>query len=76
MPGNDASQVPVLVPVGDIADELVEKFVAAAKGIKVGNGLDEQTFMGPVISAAHKQRVLDYIEKGIRRRCKTRARRP
>ena len=55
----------VLVPVGDIADELVEKFVTAAKGINVGNGLDEQTFMGPVISAAHKQRVLDYIEKGI-----------
>jgi len=55
----------VLVPVGDIADELVEKFVTAAKDIKVGNGLDEQTFMGPVISAAHKERVLGYIEKGI-----------
>jgi malonate-semialdehyde dehydrogenase (acetylating)/methylmalonate-semialdehyde dehydrogenase len=55
----------VLVPVGDIADELKEKFVAAVKDIKVGYGLDEQTFMGPVISAAHKQRVLGYIEKGI-----------
>jgi malonate-semialdehyde dehydrogenase (acetylating)/methylmalonate-semialdehyde dehydrogenase len=55
----------VLVPVGGIADELKDKFVAAAKNIKVGNGLDEQTFMGPVISAAHKERVLGYIEKGI-----------
>jgi len=55
----------VLVPVGDIAEELKEKFVKAAKGIKVGNGLDEQTFMGPVISSAHRQRVLGYIDKGV-----------
>jgi malonate-semialdehyde dehydrogenase (acetylating) / methylmalonate-semialdehyde dehydrogenase len=55
----------VLVPVGDVADELVEKFVTAAKAMKVGSGLDEQTAMGPVVSAAHKERVLGYIEKGI-----------
>jgi malonate-semialdehyde dehydrogenase (acetylating)/methylmalonate-semialdehyde dehydrogenase len=55
----------VLVPVGDVADELKEKFVAAAKAIRVGDGLDEQTEMGPVVSAAHKERVLGYIEKGI-----------
>jgi malonate-semialdehyde dehydrogenase (acetylating)/methylmalonate-semialdehyde dehydrogenase len=55
----------VLVPVGDVADELKERFVAAAKAMKVGNGLDEQTVMGPLISAAHKERVLGYIEKGI-----------
>jgi malonate-semialdehyde dehydrogenase (acetylating)/methylmalonate-semialdehyde dehydrogenase len=53
------------VPVGDVADELVEKFTAAAKAMKIGNGLDEKTAMGPVATAAHKQRVLGYIEKGI-----------
>ena len=55
----------LLVPVGDIADELRAKFIAAAQEMKVGNGLDEQTAMGPVVSAAHKQRVLGYIEKGV-----------
>jgi malonate-semialdehyde dehydrogenase (acetylating)/methylmalonate-semialdehyde dehydrogenase len=55
----------ILVPVGDVADELVEKFSAAAKAMKVGNGLNEQTAMGPVVSEAHRQRVLGYIEKGI-----------
>ena len=55
----------VLVPVGDIADELVEKFCSAAKTIKVGNGLDEQTAMGPLAGPAHLERVLGYIEKGI-----------
>jgi malonate-semialdehyde dehydrogenase (acetylating)/methylmalonate-semialdehyde dehydrogenase len=55
----------VLVPVGDVADELLEKFCAAAKDMTIGSGLDEKTAMGPVVSAAHKERVLGYIEKGI-----------
>ncbi len=55
----------LLVPVGDAADELREKFVAAAKKMTVGDGLNEQSQMGPVISAAHKERVLGYIGKGI-----------
>lgn len=56
----------VLVPVGDVAEELKEKFVEAAKAMKVGNGLDEQTAMGPVVNAAHRERVLNYIEVGIK----------
>ncbi len=55
----------VLVPVGDVADQLLEKFTAAAKAMKVGDGLEEFTAMGPVVSAAHKERILDYIEKGV-----------
>lgn len=55
----------VLVPVGDAADKLIDKFVEAAKKMKVGNGLEEDTAMGPVVSEAHRQRVLGYIEKGI-----------
>jgi malonate-semialdehyde dehydrogenase (acetylating)/methylmalonate-semialdehyde dehydrogenase len=55
----------ILAPVGGVADELIAKFTAAAKAMKVGSGLDEKTAMGPVVSAAHKERVLGYIEKGI-----------
>jgi malonate-semialdehyde dehydrogenase (acetylating)/methylmalonate-semialdehyde dehydrogenase len=55
----------ILVPVGDVADRLRDQFVAAARTMKVGDGIDEQTFMGPLISAAHRERVLGYIEKGI-----------
>jgi len=55
----------ILAPVGDIADELKEKFIAAVKAMKVGNGLDEQTAMGPLGGPQHKERVLGYIEKGI-----------
>ncbi|HBH31524.1 MAG TPA: methylmalonate-semialdehyde dehydrogenase (CoA acylating) [Desulfofustis sp.] len=55
----------ILAPVGDIADRLVAQFSDAAKTIRVGNGLDEQTFMGPLISGAHRDRVVGYIERGI-----------
>ncbi len=55
----------ILAPLGEKADEIVEKFIAATRKMKIGNGLEESTFMGPVISAAHRERVLGYIEKGI-----------
>lgn len=55
----------ILSPVGDAADAIVEKFLSASKDVKVGDGLDESTHMGPLASAAHKERVLGYIEKGI-----------
>ncbi len=55
----------VLVAVGEVYQELKEKFVSAAKALKVGNGLEEGIQMGPVVSKKHRERVLGYIEKGI-----------
>jgi malonate-semialdehyde dehydrogenase (acetylating)/methylmalonate-semialdehyde dehydrogenase len=55
----------VLAPIGDIADELIEKFTAQAASLKLGDGLDEGTQMGPLVTAAHKERVLGYIDTGI-----------
>jgi malonate-semialdehyde dehydrogenase (acetylating) / methylmalonate-semialdehyde dehydrogenase len=55
----------MLVSVGSVHDQLRERFVAAAKAMKVGDGLDPSTSMGPVISSSHRERVLSYIEKGI-----------
>jgi len=55
----------VLAPVGDGANAFIDQFVAATKIMKVGDGLDESAAMGPVVSAAHKERVLGFIEKGI-----------
>lgn len=55
----------VLVAVGDIYDRLREKFLAASRKIKVGNGIQEGVEMGPVVSQAHKERILGYIEKRL-----------
>ncbi|MCM3568250.1 CoA-acylating methylmalonate-semialdehyde dehydrogenase [Neobacillus mesonae] len=47
-----------------IADQFIEKLVQKANNIKIGNGLDENVFLGPVIREGHKQRTLQYIETG------------
>jgi malonate-semialdehyde dehydrogenase (acetylating)/methylmalonate-semialdehyde dehydrogenase len=55
----------ILAPVGSVYDEVKEKFVAAAKAMKLGSGLDETVAMGPVGSAKHKEKILGYINKGV-----------
>lgn len=55
-----------LLAVGDIYDELKEKFVAAAKALKVGPGLDESVHMGPVISKKSLDRIHGYIDMAVK----------
>ena len=38
----------------------------AAKAIKVGNPLDESSDMGPVISSKHRDKVIGYIDQGVK----------
>lgn len=56
----------VVVAVGSIADELVEKLADAARSLTVGDGRNKGTFLGPVIREAHKKRTVQYIEEGVR----------
>ncbi|MET9660305.1 2-hydroxymuconic semialdehyde dehydrogenase [Streptomyces sp. NPDC006510] len=42
----------------DIADGLAER----AKGLKLGNPLDEQTATGPLVSHKHREKVLSYFD--------------
>ena len=58
-----ASSVIALVP--EIYDEVIERIVEASKKISVGDAIDPDVFMGPLINAAAKSRVESYIEKGV-----------
>ncbi len=42
----------------------VDRFVARAKRLKVGDSMDETTIVGPMISPAHLAKVRSYIELG------------
>jgi betaine-aldehyde dehydrogenase len=46
----------------NIADAFLEKFIALANSIRLGNPLDPETEMGPLTSAMHRDRVLSYVE--------------
>jgi betaine-aldehyde dehydrogenase len=45
-------------------DRFVERLVERAKKIRVGDGFDPQTEMGPIISPLHRERVEGYIATG------------
>ena len=63
--GERCMALPVVVPVGDkTADALRERLVAAIAGLRVGVSTDPDAHYGPVVSAAHKQRIEDYIRRG------------
>ncbi len=47
-----------------VARELVDRIVARAQSLRVGNGLDPATEMGPLVNEKQLQRVLNYIEIG------------
>jgi aldehyde dehydrogenase (NAD+) len=48
----------------DVYDEVVERLVARATSIRLGDPRDAATTMGPLVSQPQMQRVLDYIEIG------------
>ena len=48
-----------------IADEFIDRFVALAKSIRLGNPLDPATEMGPLTSAVHRDRVLSYVKVAV-----------
>jgi aminomuconate-semialdehyde/2-hydroxymuconate-6-semialdehyde dehydrogenase len=45
-----------------IYDAFVERFVAAAKELRIGDPLDESTDIGALISAAHLEKVMGYVD--------------
>ena len=63
--GERCMALPVAVPVGQkTADEFVGRMVDEAKKLRVGVSTDTDAHYGPVVSAAHKARVEDYITMG------------
>jgi malonate-semialdehyde dehydrogenase (acetylating) / methylmalonate-semialdehyde dehydrogenase len=64
--GERCMALPVVVPVGaDTAARLRSKLVPAIAGLRVGVSTDPDADYGPVINAAHKRRIEDYIRIGV-----------
>ncbi|ATW23484.1 CoA-acylating methylmalonate-semialdehyde dehydrogenase [Candidatus Formimonas warabiya] len=63
--GERCMALPVVVVEEEIADKFVSYLVQFAKERKIGCAYDPETELGPVINAAHKESVNDWIGKGI-----------
>ncbi|EHI12707.1 aldehyde dehydrogenase [Mycolicibacterium thermoresistibile] len=46
-------------------DEIVDRLVEALRGVKVGDPHDPDTQMGPLITEAHRRRVLGFIDRAV-----------
>jgi malonate-semialdehyde dehydrogenase (acetylating)/methylmalonate-semialdehyde dehydrogenase len=56
--------ISAVVAVGAAADPLIEKISAKAKQLKIGPGAAEGMEMGPLVTAAHRDKVKGYIDAG------------
>ena len=64
--GERCMALPVVVPVGEeTANALREKLIPAIAKLRVGVSTDPEAHYGPVVNAAHKKRVEDYIQMAI-----------
>ncbi|PAL22139.1 CoA-acylating methylmalonate-semialdehyde dehydrogenase [Sphingopyxis sp. GW247-27LB] len=62
--GERCMALPVVVPVGDeTAERLKAKLIPAIEALRVGVSTDAEAHYGPVVSAAHKQKVEGWIQK-------------
>ncbi len=64
--GERCMSISVAVAVGNTGDALIEKLIPRIRALKIGNGMDADSEMGPVVTASHKQRIESYIEDGIK----------
>jgi malonate-semialdehyde dehydrogenase (acetylating)/methylmalonate-semialdehyde dehydrogenase len=64
--GERCMAISVAVAVGDIADALVERLAARVRTLCVDQGMNPDAEMGPVVTAAHRDKIVGYVEDGVR----------
>ncbi len=65
--GERCMAISVAVPVGDgVGDELVRRLKPRVEELKVGPSDDPDAHFGPLVTAEHRQKVLGYVELGLK----------
>jgi malonate-semialdehyde dehydrogenase (acetylating)/methylmalonate-semialdehyde dehydrogenase len=62
--GERCMAISVAVAVGRIADELVRRLAERARTLKIGDGMDAASEMGPLVTAQHRAKVKGYVDIG------------
>ena len=68
--GERCMAISQVVAVGDAADPLVEAIKERLPKIKVGDGIEPDVEMGPLVTREHRDKVASYIERRARRRAR------
>ena len=62
--GERCMAISVVVAVGDVADPLVAAIKERLPKVKVGDGLEPENEMGPLVTREHRDKVASYIASG------------
>ncbi|GAB6855261.1 CoA-acylating methylmalonate-semialdehyde dehydrogenase [Asaia astilbis] len=62
--GERCMAISVAVAVGPVADTLIEKLIPKVKALKIGNGTEDATEMGPLVTQIHREKVASYVSIG------------
>jgi malonate-semialdehyde dehydrogenase (acetylating)/methylmalonate-semialdehyde dehydrogenase len=62
--GERCMAVSMVVAVGDVADPLIDAIKQRIPKVKVGDGMDADSEMGPLITGEHRDKVASYIGDG------------
>jgi malonate-semialdehyde dehydrogenase (acetylating)/methylmalonate-semialdehyde dehydrogenase len=64
--GERCMAISVAVCVGDAAaDALIEQLAPQVRALKIGDGLEGNPDMGPLVTAEHRERVRGYVDAGV-----------
>ena len=64
--GERCMAISQVVAVGDVAEPLIEAIKLRIPQVKVGDGIDPASEMGPLVTKEHRDRVASYIENAAR----------
>jgi malonate-semialdehyde dehydrogenase (acetylating)/methylmalonate-semialdehyde dehydrogenase len=63
--GERCMAISVVVAVGDVADPVVDAIKERLPLIKIGDGLEPESEMGPLVTAQHRDRVAGYLDGAV-----------
>ena len=64
--GERCMAISVAEAVGDAGDRLIQKLAPRVQALKVGPGLDPQSEMGPLVTRQHRDKVMGYVDLGVK----------
>jgi malonate-semialdehyde dehydrogenase (acetylating) / methylmalonate-semialdehyde dehydrogenase len=62
--GERCMAISVAVAVGSVADKLIGALKSRAENLVIGDGMNSKVEMGPLVTAAHREKVSGYIADG------------
>jgi malonate-semialdehyde dehydrogenase (acetylating)/methylmalonate-semialdehyde dehydrogenase len=64
--GERCMAISIAVAVGDVADRLIAELLPRIDRLKVGDGQQADSDMGPLVTAVHRAKVEGYIDQGVK----------